>query len=91
MEGFRLFDQGGVENFFGTPFGGNYGARIDILGPIIGFRVLTRTIGYLGFTDNYDGVPIYMSVLYNSCACPQSQFIADSAPFDMTAQAVQSP
>ena len=57
-----------------------------IYGPVIGFRVLTRKQTY--GEDEYDRVPIYMSIIYNTCACEMSDYRGDSEPYDMKSQAV---
>ena len=57
-------------------------------GPIVGFRVLTRTVTYPNTLDVYSKAPIYMSAMYSKCACSGSQFKGKSAPYNMEARAV---
>lgn len=42
-------------------------------------------------TEVYENVPIYLSVIYNTCACSMSSFRADSPPEDMSVRASNSP
>lgn len=87
IEGFKFIDQTSKEWPFMTS-GGSDSNEIQLLGPIIGFSVLTRRVSYLAGTDVYDRVPIYIQALYSTCSCAQSTFMGDEAPYDMQAEAV---
>ena len=67
---------------------GNESTLELIYGPVIGFRVLTRIQSYNDGADEYDRVPIYMSIIYNTCACEMSSYRGDSEPSDMRIEAV---
>ena len=66
-----------------TTTGGTESKLELIYGPIIGFRVLTRKQEYNNGADEYERVPIYMSIIYNTCACQMSFYRGDSEPSDM--------
>ena len=89
IEGFKLLDQTGYFWEMKTPTGGEESKMELVYGPIVGFRVLTRQQSYLGEVDVYERVPIYMSAIYNTCACSISTFRGDTAPYAMEARAVQ--
>ena len=89
IEGFKLLDQTGYYWEVKTPSGGDESKLDLIYGPIIGFRVITRETSYADGTEVYGRVPIYMSIIYNTCACEMSDYRGDSQPSNMQSRAVK--
>ena len=83
LEGFKLLDQTGKFWELKTSSGGEESKMELVYGPIVGFRVLTRTVTYSTSGEPLERVPIYMSAIYNTCACKMSFFRGDAAPYSM--------
>ena len=85
LKGFELLDQTGKFWPSRIPNSGTSSYMELLYGPIVGFRALTKTIDY--GSASYEKVPIYMSVIYDTCACSMSSFRASSPPEDMMTNA----